>query len=157
MAIETQESISGFIATEPRLSYTEDGTARFYARIGIEHSRREADGSFTQLDSSFHDLTIFRRAAEESIGRFRKGDKFVAAGRVHEYSYEKDGQSVQAEEFIANRIGHDVARTRYEVDRTPRNDVGREAAVREAPVRDGAAFDAPVGSAQRGAGSALGL
>lgn len=120
MAIETQEAITGFIATEPRLSYTDQGVPRLYCRIGIEHSRQEPDGSFTALNPTFHDMTAFRKAAEEGVSRFRKGDKFVATGRTHEYAYEKDGQSIQAEEFVVSRFGHDIARTDYEVDRTPR-------------------------------------
>lgn len=137
MTIDTQAAISGFIATEPRLTYTEDGIPRFYARIGIEHSRLEPDGSFTQLDPTFHDMTMFRREAEESVGRFHKGDKFVASGRVREYAYNKDGQTIQTEEFIANRIGHDTARTRYQVDRTPR----QQTVTRETPAREATAFE----------------
>lgn len=137
MSIDTQQSISGFIATQPRLTSTENGVPRFHARVGIEHSRQEPDGSFTQLDPSFHDLAIFRKTAEEAAARFQKGDKFVATGRVHEYSYDKDGQTVQAEEFIASRIGHDLARTRYEVDRSPR----RSAAERHSAVQEEAALE----------------
>lgn len=152
MAIETQPSIHGFIATEPKLTYTDDGTARMYARIGIEHAHREDDGSFTQLDPTFHDMTIFRKTAEEATERLHKGDRFVASGRVHEYTYERDGHTIPAEEFIASRIGHDLARTRYDVDRTP-----RQAAVeREAPVRDASAFEAPA-SSQADRAPSLGL
>jgi single-strand DNA-binding protein len=139
MSIDTQQAITGFIATEPRLTYTEDGTARFYARIGIEHSQQTPDGSFTQLDPSFHDMSAFRRAAEEGVARFHKGDKFIATGRVREYSYEKDGQTVAAEEFIVSRFGHDVARTQYEVDRGPH----RDSNMREATGRDASPFEAP--------------
>ena len=32
---------------------------------------------------------------------------------------ERNGQSEAREEFVARRLGHDMARTRYEVDRTP--------------------------------------
>ncbi len=145
MTIDTQQSISGFIATQPRLSVGENGVARFHARVGIEHARQEPDGSFTQLEPTFHDLAIFRKTAEEAASRFRKGDRFVASGRIHEYTYEKDGQQVPAEEFIASRIGHDLARTRYEVDRTPRrpsvdhdapsqDDLGHDAATRALPT-----------------------
>ena len=145
MTIDTQQSISGFIATQPRLSVGENGVARFHARIGIEHARQEPDGSFTQLEPTFHDLALFRKTAEEAASRFRKGDRFVASGRIHEYTYEKDGQHVPAEEFIASRIGHDLARTRYEVDRTPRrpsvdqdgpshDDLGHDAATRTQPT-----------------------
>lgn len=132
MSIDTQQSISGFIATQPRLTFGESGVSRFHARVGIEHSRQETDGSFTQLEPTFHDLAIFRKTAEEAASRFRKGDRFVASGRVHGYTYEKDGQEVAAEEFIASRIGHDLARTRYEVDRTPR----RASVDHDAPAHD---------------------
>lgn len=47
MALHTQESVSGFIASDPQLTYTERGDARFYAKIGQEHYRKEPDGSFT--------------------------------------------------------------------------------------------------------------
>ncbi|WP_218681856.1 MULTISPECIES: single-stranded DNA-binding protein [Microbacterium] len=138
MSIDTQQSISGFIATQPRLTTTENGVPRFHARVGIEHSQQEPDGSFTQLEPSFHDLTIFKKAAEEAAARFQKGDKFVATGRVHEYNYDKDGQTVSAEEFIASRIGHDLARTRYDVDRSPR----RSAIERQTPAREEPALEA---------------
>ena len=128
MSIETEQAVAGFIATNPTMTRGEDGAARFYARIGIEHSRQEPDGSWTQLEPTFHDMTAFRRAAEEGYGRFRKGDKFVATGRVHEYTRTKDGEP--AEEFIVSRFGHDLARTQYEVRRAPR---------RSGPDQDGAA------------------
>ena len=86
MAIHTQESLSGFIASEPLLTETAKGDARFFARIGKEHFRREDDGSF--------------------------------------------------------KIGHDAARTRYEVDRTPRNSAGRDAAAYEPPQRTNAVAQA---------------
>ena len=138
MSIDTQQSISGFIATQPRLTTAENGVPRFHARVGIEHSRQEPDGTFTQLDPSFHDLTIFKKTAEEAAARLQKGDKFVATGRVHEYSHDKDGQTVPSEEFIASRIGHDLARTRYEVDRSPR----RPAVERQSAVQEEQAFEA---------------
>lgn len=153
MTIETQESVPGFIATDPRLTYTEDGVARFYCRIGIEHSRQESDGSFTKLDPTFHDMTAFRKAAEEGISRFRKYDKFVAAGRVNEYTYEKDGQTVEAEEFIVSRFGHDMARTDYEVDRTPR----RAAVNQGVPQREANRFEAADRTQQPSATPAMGL
>jgi single-strand DNA-binding protein len=138
MTIDTRQAVAGFLATEPRLTYSDDGTPRFYARIGIEHSQQQPDGSFAQLEPTFHDMSAFRRAAEEGVTRFQKGDKFIATGRVHQYSYEKDGRTVEAEEFIVSRFGHDLARTRYEVDRTMHAD----GAAQETVTRDVASFEA---------------
>jgi single-strand DNA-binding protein len=138
MTIDTRQAVAGFLATEPRLTYSDDGIPRFYARIGIEHSQQQPDGSFAKLEPTFHDMSAFRRAAEEGVTRFHKGDKFIATGGVHEYSYEKDGRTVEAEEFIVSRFGYDLARTRYEVDRT----MHPEGAAQETVTRDVASFEA---------------
>lgn len=117
MSIPTQMSLSGFIASTPQLTFTGNGVARFYARVGVEHARKESDGSFTQLEPTFHDLVLYRTSAERAYARFRKGDSCVASGYTNEYEIERDGKSVPREEFIGRRIGHDTVRTRYNVDR----------------------------------------
>ncbi|MBC7593645.1 MAG: single-stranded DNA-binding protein [Kineosporiaceae bacterium] len=119
MTIPTQMSLQGFIATAPQLTFTGNGTARFYARIGVEHFRKETDASYTKLDSTFHDVVMFKATAERAYARFRVGDSFVASGYIHEYEQEKQGQIEAREEFVARRVGHDTARTRYDVDRSP--------------------------------------
>ena len=139
MAIRTQQSISGFIATDPQLTVTDRGEARFYARFGQENFHREDDGSFTKLEPSFHNLVMYRATAERAFERFTKGDSFVAEGYAHEYSYERDGQSLSGEEFVAKKIGHDTARTRYEVDRSPRKAASQETVQRQQER----AFDPP--------------
>ena len=119
MTIPTQMSLQGFIATAPQLNFTGNGVARFYARVGVEHFRKETDGSFTRLDPTFHDMVMFKATAERAYARFRVGDSFVASGYINEYELEKNGRVEAREEFVARRIGHDTARTRYDVDRSP--------------------------------------
>ncbi|SDI33881.1 Single-strand binding protein family protein [Arthrobacter subterraneus] len=134
MAIHTQQSISGFIATDPQLTTTENGDARFYARFGQENYRKDPDGSFSKREPSFGNLVLYRATAERAYERFAKGDNFVAEGYAHEYSYTRDAQQIEGEEFVGKKIGHDTARTRYDVDRTPhRTGVAaeRESATRE--------------------------
>lgn len=117
MAIHTQQSLTGFIVTDPELTITSKGEARFYAKIGQEHFQRNDDGSFTQLEVTFHNLVQYRKAAERSYERFQKGDNFVAEGYVHEYDHDVDGQTQHGEEFVAKKIGHDAARQNYTVNR----------------------------------------
>lgn len=132
MAIRTQESLSGFIASDPQLTHTTKGVPRFYARVGREHYHKEPDGTYTQVDTTFHNLVVFHRSAERAAEQFAKGDSFVAEGYARSIEYEKDGRKVQDEEFVARKIGHDIARTRYEVNRT--RPAGPTAAVAE-PTR----------------------
>lgn len=94
MAIRTQQSISGFIASDPQLTQTAKGSPRFYARVGQEHFRREDDGTITRLEPTFHNLVAFRATAERAHERFTKGDSFVAEGYVRPYTSDRDGQSV---------------------------------------------------------------
>lgn len=120
MAIHTQESLSGFIASDPMLTQTAKGDSRFFVRIGKEHFRREEDGTFTQTETTYHHLVMFGRSAEHAHSNFVPGDKFVTEGYTREVNYEHNGQAVETEEFVAKKIGHDADRTRYEVDRSTR-------------------------------------
>ncbi len=117
MSIPTQLSLHGYIATAPELTKTRDGSPRFHARVGIEQFWKEPDGSFTRLESVYCDIVAYDTAAERSFERFRVGDSFVAAGYVNEYEVDREGQKVPQEEFVARRIGHELARTHYEVHR----------------------------------------
>ncbi|MDR2973890.1 MAG: single-stranded DNA-binding protein [Propionibacteriaceae bacterium] len=121
MSIKTSMSMSGFIASTPRLTRSDDGEARAYIRVGQEHWVRNEDATFTQQEPTFHDLVLFGRTAERAAAVFAKGDKFIAEGYLHSYqSPNADGVVESREEFAARKIGHDAARTLYQVDRTPR-------------------------------------
>ena len=133
MTIHTQESVSGFVASSPQLTQTEKGDARLYFRFGQEHFRKEDDGSFTQLETTFHHLVMFGRSANHAHDRFRKGDNFIAEGDSKTYTKTVKGQPQEGDQFVASRIGHDNNITRYTVDRTGPE---RDAAKREAPVQE---------------------
>src|SRR5215217_2349926 len=117
MSIPTQMSLAGFIASEPDLHFTTAGAEYLRVRVGVEHWRKEVDGSFTKLDPTFHDMVAFESTARETYARFRKGDSFVASGYVHEYEVDNRSGSVMKEEFVARKIGHNVNKTAYEVQR----------------------------------------
>jgi single-stranded DNA-binding protein len=137
MAIHTQASISGFIANDPQLSYTERGEARLWVKIGQEHYRKNSDGSFTQTDTTFHDLVAFRKTAERAHARLARGDSFIAEGYIREYdATNPEGQRYQAEEFVAKKIGHDLARTNYDVRRRsdPAPGIEQDSVARQTPA-----------------------
>jgi hypothetical protein len=39
---------------------------------------------------------------------------------VRTFQVERDGETIPRDEFVAKKIGHDLARTTYQVDRTHR-------------------------------------
>ena len=58
MAFHTQQSLSGFIASDPQQSVTENGDTRFYVRVGQPHFRefvgrfRRASGRSRRIRST---------------------------------------------------------------------------------------------------------
>ena len=130
MTIRTKESLSGFIASDPELTFTSKGDARLYMRVGQPQARFEEDGTFTNLDPAFTDLVMFRKSAELAHAQFRNGDNFIAEGETRTYT---GNEGADREQFVASRIGHDNNITRYTVDRTGPE---RDAAKREAPVQE---------------------
>lgn len=131
MTLHTQQSLSGFVAGDPQQTLTENGDTRFYVRVGQPHFRRDDDGSYREIEPSFHDLVIYRATADRALARFTKGDSFVAEGYVRSFQVERDGDVIDREEFVAKKIGHDLARTNYEVDRARRPNSGPQQAAEE--------------------------
>ena len=78
MTIPTQLSLHGYIATAPDLHFAGSGEARFHARAGIQQSRKEQDGSFTELESVYCDLIMFGNDSADS-GGFQVGIRVATA------------------------------------------------------------------------------
>jgi len=152
VAIKTSTAMNGFMSDEPRLTYGQDGTPRFYARVGVKHFERLGNGEFKRLSNSYHDLIQFGSAAELSFERFSKGDEFVAQGQVRDYTRDVDGQERTDEQFVATRISHDPNTTTYTVERrapsAERDTTQRESVDRDSADREGADRQARLGSAE---------
>lgn len=119
MTIPVQQSLAGFIASGADVPFTDAGITQVGFRVGVEHWRPEHDGTFTKFQNSFHDLLIFGRTAERAAAQLRKGDQFVAHGYVDTRYAATPARPAEREVFLARKIGHDLACTAYDVDRTP--------------------------------------
>ncbi|QRY41417.1 single-stranded DNA-binding protein [Microbacterium hominis] len=104
MGIRTYQSFSGYVATDPSIQPTPDGTPRFYARAGQRQAHREPDGTFTAQPTQYMPILAFGAAAEEAA-LLARGDSFVAEGRIRTVSYDKNGTHVEGEEFEIFKIG----------------------------------------------------
>lgn len=117
MSIPTQMSLVGFIVATPERHSTEGRNDFVRVRIGVEHWGKEANGDYTPLEPTYHDMVAYAAAADRIRTRFRKGDSFIASGYIHEYEVEQPGGSVIKEEFVARKIGHNANHTSYTVER----------------------------------------
>ncbi|SDU77219.1 single-stranded DNA-binding protein [Jiangella alkaliphila] len=134
MAIKTMQSINGFIASDPQLTFP-NGRSRLYVRIGINHAER-IEGGYRDLEPTFHDLVMFGKSAERAHEMLRRGDNFIAQGSVQTYDSVVDGEEQETEQFVAKRIGHDINLTTYTVQRkraTTQQTPGQQAPTTAAP------------------------
>ena len=123
MAIRTHQSISALSPRTRSSATTERGDARLYAEDRIEHFRKGArDNTFTQLETTFHDLIAYRGSAEQAA-ELRRATTSSPTDGCAAYSYERVASGYEGEEFIATHRSP-PARTRYEgPPRTPGRDV----------------------------------
>lgn len=154
--IRTYESFAGFIASTPNTEPTGKGKPRFYAHAGQNQFRKEEDGHYTKTGTEYVPIVAYDRVAEELAARFARGDTFVAEGYTRPFSYQKDGQTVEGEEFVIWRVGHDAIRTPYTVERVPRTDRTPDAGI-AAAQGSGSRGNATYSRSRRPADTTIGM
>lgn len=115
MTSPVQQSLAGFIAGDADLSSTDANITQVRFRVGVEHWRRQPDGTYIRLENSFHEQVIFGGTAECAADLFRKGDQFVAHRHVDPKSAEPPARPAEREVPIARRIGRGLSHTAYDV------------------------------------------
>jgi len=144
---DVRESFKGRIKSDPQLSTTKKGHAKFYAKVEQRHWQYQPDGTYTRLPNSYHDLVAYNGPAVRAYKELQKNDYFIAEGRMEDYLSKRTGEIKQR--FVATAAGHDMAYTRYEVDRTPRREAAEHDALAHQPPqqqaadREAPAFAAP--------------
>lgn len=134
---ELKDGLYVFVASTPQFSHREGGVPRLYFKAGQDHY---VPGTFEKTHTTFHDVVAFRGAAVRGAERIAKHDHILAQGYLDTYPDKDTGE--ERVRFVATRLGHDLARTDYEVDRTPRRSLGIDA-----PEHDAAQQDSPQASA----------
>lgn len=129
---DVRQSFKGFIRSVPELGTTKKGHAKFYAKVGQQHWLFEPNGTYTRLPNTYHDLVAYKGVAVRAYKAYQQGDHFIAEGRLEDYVSSRTGETKKR--FTATGFGHDMAYTRYEVDRTPRRDAAERDAVERAPA-----------------------
>lgn len=119
MTILIRQSLEGMFLTGLRPGTTRTGVPVLRARVRTQQWQRKGK-TFTPGEAVTCDLVVFHESTQRARTRFRPGDAFIASGRINTYDVTRDGKTMQREEFVARRLGHDAARTRYKVTRTRR-------------------------------------
>jgi single-strand DNA-binding protein len=102
--------LAGRIATEPTLGTTQDGQSWAKFRVAVEdRARNDATGEWEKAQTIFHDLVVFGRLAERTVGALRTGDPVIAQGEFRFRAYEDaSGATRTGTSFVASRLGPDI-------------------------------------------------
>ena len=156
---DLKDGLYGVVASKPQFSHRDGGVPRLYFKARQDHYRQESDGSFTKTHATFHDVVAFKGAAIHGAEKLAKYDHFLAYGYLDVHPDKDTGE--EKARFVATRLGHDLARTDYNVDRAPQHSVGidapDQAAEHEAPQRPAPEFAAPTPQPHQAPAHAIGM
>lgn len=79
------------------------------------------DGDAERSDDDLRILSLFRTTVEG----FMRSERLVAGGYAHDYTYDYDEKVGASEKFVIKMISIDTARPCDDVDRAPRQAIGR--------------------------------
>lgn len=109
MSYEVTVTVTGYVATEPRLIVSRNGTEITTFRLASTPRRYDrAAESWVDGATQWFSVKSFRRCAANISASLRKGDPVVVMGRLTSAEWEKDGQHYQSNEIEALALGHDL-------------------------------------------------
>lgn len=85
-------TIDGRLVADPELRFTPAGKAVCSMRVAANDSKRNDDGSYTNLEQIFVNVSLWEQAAETAVETFTKGDRVLVTGRIYQREYDtRDG------------------------------------------------------------------
>jgi single-strand DNA-binding protein len=110
MTNEAIISLNGYVATQPQLRDTRNGTKQLKMRVAWTPRRfDQATNEWRDGQTSFLTVYAYRRTAENAGACMRKGDPVIVHGRVTIREYEdQNGVRRSTMEVDASSVGHDL-------------------------------------------------
>ncbi|MCD4650576.1 MAG: single-stranded DNA-binding protein [Candidatus Cloacimonetes bacterium] len=98
-----QVTITGRLTRDPELRYTQNRTALI--NLPIAFSRRFQSNGEWQEQTSYCDVVVWSKKAEDCANYLKKGSPILVEGYLQVRTYEtKDGQNRKAVEIVSNRV-----------------------------------------------------
>jgi single-strand DNA-binding protein len=142
MYSDAQFSVAGNVATDPEYKLVGAGIPRLTMRVCWTTRRKDAaSDEWVDANTSFVNVTCWRRLAMNLRTCLRKGDPVVLRGRLEVRQYTgKDGHPRQSVDVDASHLGHDLNRGTADFRRI------MESAGKTAQEREAAGEAGPVGT-----------
>jgi single-strand DNA-binding protein len=99
-------TLVGNLTADPELRFTPSGLQVANLRLAVTPRTRQQDGSWTDGETSFHTVNVWRDQAEHAAETLGKGARVIVVGRPKERSWtDTDGTEHQVTEVDAEELG----------------------------------------------------
>jgi single-strand DNA-binding protein len=95
----------GNLVFEPDFQVTQSGVSRCKMRIACNERRKNQDGTWSDGETSYFDIVLWRGLAEAAADQFKKGQPILVVGKCKVVKYEdKNGVERTTVEITADEI-----------------------------------------------------
>ncbi len=103
-------TLSGIVATEPRLIVTSDGLSICSFRLAATNRRYDKTGAkWVDGDTNWFTITCFRHLATNAAQGLQKGSRVILFGSLRIRDWESDERTGTTVEVEAEAMGQDLA------------------------------------------------
>src|ERR687898_1379439 len=111
--------LAGNLTAAPELRYTPPGLEVANLRVAVTPRSRQADGTWTQGETSFHTVVVWRDQATNTVETLTKGARVIVVGRPKQRTWtDQDGTERQVTEVDAEEVGPSLRWATAKVTRT---------------------------------------
>lgn len=102
-----QISARGNVGKVRGLQFSNDGKPRFSFSVAEGHRKKQPDGSWADSGTTWYNVTVFGRPAEDLADVLAEGAKqsVVFSGRMETREYEAGGETRTSLDVIADNVG----------------------------------------------------
>jgi len=106
MASDNHTSITGNLAADPELRFTNTGIPVANLRVAVTQRLQDKDGTWRDGETSFHRVNVWRDQAQNLTDSLGKGDRVMVTGRLRQRSWETpEGERRTSTEIDADEVG----------------------------------------------------
>jgi single-strand DNA-binding protein len=112
-------TLVGNLTANPELRHTPSGLQVANLRIAVTPRTRQQDGTWTDGETSYHTVNVWRDQAEHAAQSLAKGARVIVVGRPKQRSWtDQDGTTHQVTEVDAEELGPSLRWATTKVTRT---------------------------------------
>lgn len=83
-------TVTGNLTADPELRFTPDAIAVANFTVAENHRRRNSDGEWDDVGTTFHNVTVWREYAENVAESLRKGSHVIVYGEQQDDPWQDD-------------------------------------------------------------------